>query len=270
MSDYYAEDFIRSIVEAPKNKTVGIFGVRKIVQGIDWEIRGAWPQVSYEDLGYGKNKFKQLQRNYFDAEELARVKSQLQRRKGAAFTSIAMSMRAGKKDSRSMGHCMQNLVVSTTSKGFLSAELQYRSTEAILKFGGDIVFLPWLFDQLEINPQVVRFHFANAYLSGVFFPTLMRWWEPVNFLDYLWDKEPALFAGGTRFLLRSAYQQDQHFPYSPEALQHRYLWDHFGRGRIRRIREYLETKHKTFGKPLPRTHHKQDGSYIPRGRRVKP
>lgn len=263
---YYARDLILSLIKAPPEHTMGWFGVRKICQDISWMAPTPWPEVTYEDLGYGKNKFKQLQRNYYDKEEIERVKLQLAKRANAAFTAVAMNMKAGKKDSRSMGHCMQTLIISRTPK-VVTAEMQYRSTEAILKFGGDVVFLPWIFEQLQIEPSLVRFHFANAYLSGVFFPTLFQWWNPVSFLEVLWAHDQKLFAGGTRFLLRSAYKKDQHFPYSPENLQHRFLWERIGKDKINQIKEYLEDKHRLFGKPLPKIHHKQDGSYIPRGKR---
>lgn len=263
---YYGRDLILSLIKSEPAQTMGWFGVRKIVQGVTWTAPNPWPKLTYEDLGYGKNKFKQLQRNYFNAEELARVKSLLHKRQKAAFTAIAMNMKAGQKDSRSMGHCMQTLIVSRTPK-IVTAELQYRSTEAILKFGGDVVFLPWILEQLEIEPSTVRFHFANAYLSGVFFPTLFQWWNPISFLETLWAHDQKLFAGGTRFLLRSAYKKDQHFPYSPENLQHRLLWDRIGKDQINRTKEYLEEKHRLFGKPLPKVHHRTDREYIPRGKR---
>lgn len=269
---YYARDFIVDLI---KREPFLYAGVRKICQGVTWEIDNSnpkgdrtagWPSLTYQDLGYGTNKEKQLQRNYFDAEEVARVKSALHKRGRAAFTAIAMNMKAGKKDSRSMGHCMQTMVISRTPK-VTTVEMQYRSTEAILKFGGDIVFLPWVFEQLEIDPSIVRFHFANAYLSGVFFPTLFTQWNPISFLEFLWAHDQKLFAGGTRFLLRSAYRKDQKFPYSPEQLQHRFLWERVGPPTIKRIKDYLEEKHKAFGKPLPKIHHKLDEEYVPRRKR---
>src|SRR5262245_32142049 len=111
---YYARSFITDLI---KRDAFLYAGVRKICQGVTWEIdltRQEWPGVTYEDIGYGSNKEKQLKRNYFDPVEVERVKSQLQRRGRAAFTAIAMNMKAAKKDSRSMGHCMQTLIISRT------------------------------------------------------------------------------------------------------------------------------------------------------------
>jgi len=260
---YYGRELINDLI---KREPLLYAGVRKIVQGVTWTVPNPWPKLTYEDLGYGTNKFKQLQRNYFDADEVSRVKSLLAKRQGAAFTAVAMNMKAGKKDSRSMGHCMQTLIISRTPK-VMTAEIQYRSTEAILKLGGDIVYLPWVFEQLEVEPTIVRLHFANAYLSGVFFPTLFTQWNPISFLETLWAHDQKLFSGGTRFLLRSAYKKDQRFPYSPEQLQHRFLWERIGKSKIKEIKDYLEEKHRLFGKPLPKLHHSTTEIYIPRGKR---
>lgn len=239
-------------------------GVRKIVQDVTWEIPWEfYPELDYGDLGYGDNKFKQMCRNYLDEDELERVRSLLDRRAGQSFSSVAMSLRGARKDSRSMGHCMQSLVLSFT-KDDSNAEVQYRSTELVQKFGADLVFIRWLLAQLDFPPDLVRFRFANAYLSGVFFPTLCaHWGDPIDFLEYLWEHDQRLFAGGTRFFLRSAYREEQHFPYSPENLQHRFAWANLD---MPSIAEWLEEKHLEFGKPLPKIHH--DKNYVPRGKRA--
>lgn len=229
-------------------------GVRKIVQDLNWTIT-EMPKWSYGDLGYGANKSRQMERNYINLEELERVGSILTKRRDHQFTSVAMSMRGGKKDSRSMGWCMLSLVITSGPKLPTVAEVQYRSTELILKFGADLVFLPTVFERLNIRPDTIRFRFANAYLSGVFFPTLCSFWDPIDFLEYLWKKDNKLFSGGTRFFLRSSYKKDQRFPYSPENQQHKFLWSRFSKQKIKRIRDYLHEKHKEIGKPLPRTHH---------------
>jgi hypothetical protein len=228
-------------------------GVRKIVQGITVEF-DQLPELTYSDLGYTQNKHKQLVRNYFDPEECDRVKALIHKRRGQTFTSVAMSMRAGAKDKRSMGHCIQTLIIGMC-KDKLTVELQYRSTEVILKYGGDLAFLPWVFEQLDIEPQKVSFRFANAYLSGVFFPTLMRFWDPIDLMDYIFEKDPMLFKGATRFVLRSAREKDQHFPYSPENRQHQIGWEALDMPKIAR---YLEKKHKKYGRPLPTIHKRKE------------
>ena len=244
---YWPQGLIKECIE----KEAFLYsGVRKIIQDLTWTITEL-PELTYEDLGYGPNKFKQLCRNYLDAGELERVRSLLDKRAGQSFTSVAMSLRGARKDARSMGHCMQTLVVGW-KKDYETVEIQYRSTEVIQKFGADLVFLQYLLEELDLDPDLFRFRFANAYLSGVFFPTLCHHWDAIEFLEYLWEHDRKLFTGGTRFFLRSAYKKDQWFPFSPENLQHQFAWRHLD---MRRIREYLEKKHKKFGKPLPKIHY---------------
>lgn len=254
-------DLIRQIINTPALK---YSGVRKIVQNVHVET-DKLPLISMTDLGYGKNKVAQLKRNYVNEEEFQRVRSILEKRSDHEFTSVAVSLRGAKKDSRSQGWCMLDLVVSRT-KHFESVDINYRSTEVTLKFGGDLAFLPWVFEQLGLKPNVIRFHFANLYLSGVFLPTLSSFWDPIEVLEYLWNHDRKLFSGGTRFFLRSSYQRDQVFPYSPEQQQHKFLWSRFSVAEIKKVRDFLEKKHRTFGKPLPKTHHKP-GEYVPRGKR---
>lgn len=236
-------------------------GVRKIIQDITWTLDWEdYPTHTYEDLGYGKNKFKQLCRNYINEAEWDRVKGVIEKRKGKAFSSVALSLRGAQKESRSMGHCMQTLIISWTKKT-VNVEVQYRSTEAILKFGADLTFIKWILEHFEIVPEFVRFRFANIYLSGVFFPTVCKFWDPVDFLNYLWDNDEKLFAGGTRFFLRSAYQKDQFFPYSPENQQHNFAWTNLDMGRIKM---FLEEKHLRYNKPLPKQHHTRENYQVRR------
>lgn len=240
-------------------------GVRKIINGFTWQMTNL-PRLEFADLGYGSNKFKQLVRNYVNEEEFARVRSVLERRRDQSFTSVALAMRGAKKESRSQGWCMLSIVV-TVSKRSTGVEVQYRSTELTLKFGGDLVFLRWLFQQLKIDPDWVTFRFANCYLSGVYLPYLVSFADdPVTLLQEIKKHDEEFFQHGTRFFLRSSYTQAQVFPYSPENVAHKFLWSKFSDPAIREIRDYLEKEHKRYGKPLPKTHYKP-GEYIPRGQR---
>lgn len=250
--------------KAVRNEAFMYQGVRKILQGVTWETPRL-PKVQFSDF-YGPNKFKQLVRNYVDEEEFARVRAVLNKRRGQSFTSVAVSMRGAKKESRSQGWCLLSVVVSR-SKETETVEVQYRSTELILKFGGDVAFLPWVFEQLEVDPKWIRFRFANCYISGVYFPYACSWYEdPTDFLEYVAKHDPRLFEQGTRFFLRSAYKEDQVFPYSPENVAHRWGWNNLGKAKMRQIRDFLEPEHKKIGKPLPKVHYKP-GEYVPRGKR---
>lgn len=226
-------------VEACLDAPIFLFnGARGIYQSVGFHLDEI-PHVRLVDLGYSeKAKMSGLKRMYFNPVEAERVRDLIKRRRHQAFTSASMSMRGGTKDSRSMGYCMEALVISTTADR-TTAEVMYRSTEVIKKFSADLAFLPWVFEQLEVKPDSVRFHFANAYLSGVFFPTLFSWWDPVSFLKMIRKRDPKLFIVATRFLRRLVRTPDQRFPYSPENQQHIYAWKHYPE-KIPAIRDYLE------------------------------
>lgn len=278
-----AHPLVRVAYQAAAETPILYQGVRKIINGMTWELPWAKPErmnichkekydiepmavIDFPQLGYGSNKFKQLVRNYVNEEEFARVRNVLDKRRRQTFTSVAVSLRGGKKDARSMGWCMLSLVV-TRAKGVERVEVQYRSTELTLKFGGDLAFLPWIFDQLGLNPELVTFRFANCFISGVYLPYLSTFVkDPVPMLHHIGKLDPQFFASGTRFFLRSAYKKDQVFPYSPENVAHKFGWAHLGKSTMTRIRDYLEERHKAYGKPLPTTHYKV-GEYIPRGQR---
>ena len=213
-------------------------GARGIYQSVGFEVDRI-PDVSLEDLGYStKTKMSGLKRMYFNPDEAQRVRDLLKRRKHQAFTSASMSMRAGSKDSRSMGHCLEAIVITETPDR-VNATVLYRSTEVIKKFSADLAFIPYVLDQLEVKPDFVRFYFSNVYLSGVFFPTLFPWWEPVDFLEMIRKRDPKLFVVATRFLRRLVKTSDQRFPYSPENQQHQFAWKRYPE-KMPIIREYLE------------------------------
>lgn len=216
-------------------------GLRKIVQSVGYSLaREIFPSVSLTDIGYTRAKEKAIFRMYYNEAEADRVRSLLVKRKGQGFSAISMSMRAGAKDSRSMGHCIDSIVLSMTNKRRV-AEVLYRSTEVIKKFSADLWFIPQVLDRLGFEADEIKFYYTNAYLSGVFFPTLFTWWEPISFLRKLYRDEPKFFIFGTRFLVRSVVKRDQIFPYAPEEHQHRYLWKHHA-PRVKEIRDYLKEK----------------------------
>lgn len=249
---------------AAEHKAYAYQGVRKIINGVSWSLD--WPiHTEWSHLGYGKNKFKQLVRNYVNEEEIARVNAVLERRRGQTFTSVALSMRGAAKGNRSQGHCILSIIV-TRYKGEERVEVQYRSTELTLKFGGDLCFLPWVFERIGVNPSVVTFRFANCYLSGVYLPYLVTFArDPVQLLKALENLDPTFFQSASRFFLRSASRRDQFFPYSPENVAHRFGWERIHPERMKRIKSWLADYHRKFGTLDWIKHH--DKSYVPRGKR---
>ena len=159
---------------------------------------------------------------------------------------------------------MLSLVISRT-KEWTSVEVQYRTTEIILKFAADVWFLGELCSRLGIEPERYTFRFANCALSGAYFPYLVDKLDLVKFLNYVETVDKDFFLRTTRFLLKSSYKRDQYHPFSPERLSHRFLWERGTPQQIADIRRYLEPLHRATGRPLPKDFH--DKSYIPKGQR---
>ena len=212
-------------------------GFLKIVQWTGYEVERI-PTVTLDQLGYSKVKMTALKRNYYNTEEADRVRNLLKSRKGMAHTSVAMSMRGGTKDSRSQGWCIESMVISFKREE-LNVGMLYRSTEVIYKFAADLVFLPWVFDQLEINPARVRFHFANSYLSGIYYPLLFGYWEPLTWLRMLRRVDPKLFFMCRRYLFKMASSPDAQFNYGQQQKMCRYAWRTYPE-KMPAIRDYLE------------------------------
>ena len=250
-------------LEAADRETAGYQAIGKVVQDITF-TRDKLPGWTLEDWGYGRNKHTQLIRNYVNAEEFHRVRTVLSRRDANKYTSVAVSLRGKPKDSRSQGWCMLSLVISRT-KEWTRAEVQYRTTELILKFAADVWFLGVLCDQLEIEPDRFTFRFANCALSGAYFPYLIDKTDLVKFLARIKEADEDFFFRTTRFLLKASYRRNQYHPFSPERVSHKYLWERATARQIHAITEYLEPLHQRTGRPLPKDFH--DRTYVPKGQR---
>lgn len=258
--EHWANPLYLAVAEKP---LAGWQAIGKVVQGVtatadqlpDWEL---------EDWGYSRNKLKQLVRNYVNDEEISRVDNVLSKRDLSKYTSVALSLRGKPKDSRSQGWCMLSLIVSRT-KEWTSVEVQYRTTEVILKFAADVWFLKVLCDRLGIQPNRYTFRFANCALSGAYFPYLVDKTDLVTFLKRLHRRDEDFFLRTTRFLLKASYRKNQFHPFSPERMSHRFLWERGTPQQIADIRRYLEPLHRATGRPLPKDFHTKD--YVPKGQR---
>jgi len=247
-----------------KTPTVGWQAIGKVVQDITYRTTRL-PRWNYSDWGYGTNKVKQLERNYINEEEIERVKQVLKRRSLVKYTSVALSLRGKPKDARSQGWCMLSMVVSRTAER-TSVEMQYRTTEAILKYAADVIFIQDIFRRLEIDPTAFTFRFANIALSGAYFPYLVDKLDLPTFLKEIHREDPEFFLRTTRFLLKASYEKDQYHPFSPERVSHKFLWERASSRQIKEIRNFLEPLHKATGRPLPKDFHSAD-TYIPKGQR---
>jgi hypothetical protein len=241
-----------AIVTALKAPLFEYNGARRIQTNVLWSPkRLPWTTAEHlAGIGYKRpeTKLKALRRMYFNPEEAERVKALLKKREGQAFSAITLSTIGGAKDSRSMGHCIQNITFSLTPKR-CHALVMYRSTELIKKFSADLAFIPWVLDQLELEVDSVSFFFANCFVSGVFFPTVMHALEnPIGFLEWIRVREPAMFVVATRFLNRSVQTKSQDFPFAPEQHQHDFAWQKFP-DEMPAIRKYLR---QHLGRKIPK------------------
>lgn len=226
---------------ALKHQLFEFNGARRIVRNLLWEDAPIYKAFDLRDIGYSKpeTKIKALFRQYYNEVEAERVKALLKKRDGQAYSAILMSMHAGAKRADSMGHCITSIAFSVTPKR-CEATVMYRSTELIKKFAADLVFIPRVFEKLGVQPNKVDFFFSNAYVSGVFFPSLFVYQQPIPFLERLRKTEPEMFKVATRFLRRSVKTPDQTFPYSPEQSQHQLAWQRYPK-EMPEIRKYLKS-----------------------------
>lgn len=212
--------------------------MRKIVRNVTWKP-AVFPTVTMEDLHYTPTKMKQLLRSYWNEEEATRFREAIAKRERHDFSALSMKMHGIPKRSQSMGFCMDNLVLSIRGDGRLEATMMYRSTEITRKFGADLVFLPWVFDQLGVKPDSVTFMFANAFWSGVFMPTAFLYEEPIPYLENLLRRDPQAFKNGTRALFRSTLGKDHVFKYSPEICEHEILWNTMPPRKIKLVQDFM-------------------------------
>lgn len=228
-------------------------GVRKIVDNTHFEVPGvdffAVPGVTFEDLSFTeRGKMGQLMRNYFDPLEWDKAVIKVRERKGKPHTSVAIRLTAAGKDSRSQGFCMQSLVLSMT-KDCNTIDVFYRSTEVIQKFCADLLFFNRVIPERLLLPlgmsprdiQVVRFHFANAYLSCVFLPTAMRF-QPggaVGWLESFRKADPRMWR--TACMVAARYMRTVNvYNYVTQKKQYLAMWiDEMAKDR-KKLKPYLK------------------------------
>jgi len=71
-----------------------------------------------------------------------------------------------------------------------------------MKFGADLTLLHNIFDAVEVKPDPVRFYFANAYVSAVFFPVLFMRTDGVAFLEHIRRHDKAFWFLATKAVSR--------------------------------------------------------------------
>jgi len=181
------------VASVPQSQSI-YTGVRKIVQGMTFET-DSLPEVDLSSLGYrgvGDGKIRQLIRNYWNQDHIDAALTKLKARRDSPHTSVAVSCEGEKKSTKSQGFCLRSVIITQTPKK-LEADIVYRSTEVIQKFTADLVLLPKIFEALEVKPQKIRFYFANAFLSALYFPSLFLNVDPIHYLEQLRVHDPKFY-----------------------------------------------------------------------------
>ncbi len=247
----------RQILDAKAHCYVG---TNKYQLGATFRLsRESLDKIELSHLGYSDQKLRTLDKIYYRPEEFDRAKAILRRREGSIHDNVAIVMRNQEKpDGRSLGWCMNSLVVTRWRKKRDVVTLQYRSTETTKKLGGDLAYLRVLIDRLKIDPERVIVQAASCFMSGVYLTYLGNVWPGchVTMLRYIEEADLDYFRVCSRFLLRSCLGRDKIFRYGPEILAHRWNWDHVIDTSA--IRDYLLERHNQFGDPLQDPYFKKD------------
>ena len=195
------------IYQAVAHPTFVLHGVRKIVQGVHYQTNALPPAPDIlRDLGYKPVKVTRLMNLYFNAEEVRKAKAKLKERVGEEHSSVSILTRNMEKTHpQTQGWCIQNITVSETyrqKQRYVTVDVFYRSTELIMKFGADLTLLHKYFEAMEIQPAVIRFYFANAYISAVFFPMLFRHTDGVKLFHHIKKHDPKFWWLATKAVSR--------------------------------------------------------------------
>lgn len=220
--------FVRQVAGAKGMVT----GVRKVAFDQSFEL--TWGEltscpIKYEDLGYTKAKGRQLERIYWPQEDFVAAMAKLADRRSKPHSSVAVQLSAGEKDSRSQGYCMQNMVITQTADR-MYIDVYYRSTEVTQKFLADLVFfaakLPAFFP--DRKPSVIRFKFANTYLSAVFAPILLRYEpDPLGLFVQLYEEDPKFYRT-FGLATRRFFNETHNYSYRTRVKMFEYYKEHVG------------------------------------------
>ena len=257
-------DFIKYQVSHPA--THFLSQRRKFVQGLIWKVPGdIWNSpfpVEPPNIGYSKGmntKFRQLTRVYFNKEGFDILKESLHNRilHGKEQSAISVPTINGTKDSRSQGHCIRNVTVSYFDNPHprVTIDFDYRITELIKKFGADIFFLkskvvPYLMEGLEgVELECVRFYFANTYFSLAYLPAILRFWNVIDYLNYIRNWDEPLFKASIRVIGLALTKPRDHYGYKDRRIFHHIAIDLAEEGIIplKETLEYIEQASKEHG-----------------------
>lgn len=209
---------------------------------IDWEDFQLGDLPSFPQLGYKNDvsKMKQLERNYFNEEELIRIRETFLERyhsSGNKSLQTCVTARMGnkKKDSRSQGFCMQSITINhmkINKEDEIVIELHYRSTEITQKFLADLIFLrnkviPFIMEGWPegLTPTDIKFNFSTAYFSLMFLPVVFQFTDPVELLKDLKKHDPGYYKSVISAVSRLMTKECT-YNYRTRANMHELFWEY--------------------------------------------
>lgn len=183
---------------------------RKFFQAETWEVPwSVWASgvaTPREIHGFTTAKDRQLERTYFNREEVEKARTLLEARvtsrgSKAHQTCVTARFGAAAKDRRSQGYCMTSVNVNVLTRSNvkeMQLDFSYRTTEVTKKFFGDLRFLSSLVvpslvgpvTEKAVKPTVVRFYFSQIYLSNLFLPILFRYVLADDMLECVARNDP--------------------------------------------------------------------------------
>ena len=183
--------------------------IRKMYQHqqlvIPWRVFKTGVDTCYTEMGYANphSKEKQLTRNYFNEEELVEMRTKFLDRMAASGgkshqSTISAKLGNVKKKNSSMGFCMQNITMNFLKDGCFSIDMNYRSTETLVKFFADLKYLhevlfPFILEGSPVTPDKVVFNFSIVYFSMEFLPVLFQFVDAEETLRKLKKVDPRYF-----------------------------------------------------------------------------
>lgn len=244
------------IHEVARRPFMVISGVRKIVQAVPWVTDGKdWlgdDPFSFSDLGYSPkdNKVNQLTRIYYNeaAVEEARVKLKSRMDDDRTQTSVGIVMKGDDKDSRSQGHCIQNIVVThaeVPKREIVTLDIFYRSTEGVKKFLADVLFLkrvvfPGILEGMPW-PDHIRFYFSNVYLSALFMPIQLRYSpDKLAIFETLRESDPRFFRTAVNACSKF-FEATHNYSYRERVKMFDYAHEHLSKNDLIELRSYCRS-----------------------------
>lgn len=148
---------------------------------IPWvEFTRILPEIDLTAFGYAgwPAKEKQLDRNYFNEQELNNLNAILLKRKGKGQSCVTARFGGPvAKGEDSMGYCMQSISLNYITKGVDGnpvrvVEVHYRATEVLKKFVADLIYLqekvlPLILKDIP-EPTAIRFHFQTIDVNPLY------------------------------------------------------------------------------------------------------